>query len=68
MQQRQVTVRKGSLAENDQLDREFWLAVSPRDRLAAVWDLVAETLIAQDPDAGEPRLQRSVCRVTRHGC
>lgn len=65
MERRAVTIRKGGLDDNDQLDREFWLAVPPRERLAAVWDLVAETLVAQDPNAAEPRLQRSVCCLTR---
>ena len=66
MERRAVIVRKGSLADNDRLDREFWLAVPASDRLAAVWDLVAESLVAKEPDAPEPRLQRSVCRVKRN--
>jgi hypothetical protein len=38
------------------------------ERIAAVWELTLEGLAwSLPPDADEPRLQRSVCRVERRG-
>jgi hypothetical protein len=51
--------------DDDSFDRAFWAAMSPSDRLEAVWDLTLEYLAWRGGDAGEPRLQRSVCRVER---
>jgi hypothetical protein len=48
-------------------DRAFWAGVSPDERLALVWQIVLDELAMRDPDAAEPRLQRSVCRVERRG-
>lgn len=64
---RTVEVRKtepGSPSEAE-FDREFWARVEPADRLAMVWELTLEYLAWRQPDAPEPRLQRSVCRVER---
>ncbi len=51
--------------DDGSFDREFWSNTTPSERLEAVWGLVLEYLALRDPDAGEPRLQRSVCRVER---
>ena len=48
-------------------DLEFWRAVAPEERLALVWQIVLDELALRDPDAAEPRLQRSVCRIERRG-
>jgi hypothetical protein len=63
-----ATSRIIRLHEDDgSFDREFWSAVPASRRLETVWELVLEYLAWQEPDAGEPRLQRSVCRVERRG-
>jgi hypothetical protein len=54
-------------ADDGAFDREFWRSVPPEERLAAVWELVLEDVAWRRPDAPEPRLQRSVCRVERRG-
>jgi hypothetical protein len=55
-----------ALHEDDgEFDRAFWSSVAPADRLAMVWQIVLDELAVRDPDAAEPRLQRSVCRVER---
>ncbi|MFL5300592.1 MAG: hypothetical protein ACJ79R_09655 [Anaeromyxobacteraceae bacterium] len=48
-------------------DRAFWRTIPPAERLAMVWQIVVDELAFRDPDAAEPRLQRSVCRVERRG-
>jgi hypothetical protein len=54
------------LGEDDgAFDREFWGRVSPGERVEAVWGLALEYMAWRGEDAGEPRLQRSVCRVER---
>lgn len=64
---RTVSVRRTAL--NDPLaerrDREDWAAIPPAERLNLVWEMVLEHLAWRDPDAPEPRLQRSICRVER---
>jgi hypothetical protein len=57
----------GLHADDGSFDRAFWSAVPPQERLAAVWELVLEDLAWRSPDATEPRLQRSVCRLERRG-
>jgi hypothetical protein len=46
-------------------DRAFWARVPPSERLEMTWELALEYLAWRSPDAGESRLQRSVCRVER---
>ena len=58
-------VRKIRLDEEGSTDLEHWRDVPPGERLALVWELVEEYLAWRNPDAGEQRLQRSVCRVVR---
>ena len=58
------TARVVRLHEDDgAFDRDFWKSVPPDERLAMVWQIVLDELALRDPDAAEPRLQRSVCRV-----
>jgi hypothetical protein len=65
---RRGTSRISRLGDDDgEFDREFWRSVPPDDRLAMVWELVLEHLAWRQPDAGEPRLVKSVCRVIRRG-
>jgi hypothetical protein len=45
--------------------RTDWHDSTMEQRIAAVWDLTLECLAWTQPDAHEPRLQRSVCRVER---
>ena len=62
---RVVTVRKGTLADNDRLSVEFWAEVPPHERLALVWDMVLEHRAWQGLDGDEPGLQRSICSIER---
>jgi hypothetical protein len=62
----QAETRVVRLEDDDgALDRAQWLGTSIEERIAAVWELTLECLAWTDPDADEPRLQRSVCRVER---
>jgi hypothetical protein len=59
-------VLRASESDDGAFDREFWARVPLADRLAMVWDLVLEYLEWQGQlPGGEPRLQRSVCRIER---
>jgi hypothetical protein len=51
--------------DDGSFDRAFWNTVPAPERLEAVWGLVLTFLALNGPDAGEPRLQRSVCRIER---
>ena len=54
------------MQENDgDLDREQWRGSTMDERIAAVWELTLECLAWKEPNADEPRLQRSVCRIER---
>jgi hypothetical protein len=53
--------------DDGSFDRVFWRAIPPAQRLEMVWDMVLESLAWRGDDGGEPRLQRSVCRVERRG-
>ena len=44
-------------------DVSGWEAASPDERMEAVWDLTRVLVNWTGP--GEPRLQRSVCRIQR---
>jgi hypothetical protein len=62
----QATTRLVRLSQDDgALDRAAWAGSTMEERIAAVWELTLECLAWSDPDAGEPRLQRSVCRLER---
>ena len=63
---RQGTSRVVSLHQDTgDFDRTFWASIPPEERMAAVWEMVLEFLAWRHPDEGEPRLQRSICRVER---
>ncbi len=63
-----ATTRVIRMNEDDgALDRAAWQGSTMEERIAAVWELTLECLAWSDPDAGEPRLQRSVCRIERRG-
>ena len=42
-----------------------WQGSTMEERIAAVWNLTLECLAWTQPDADQPRLQRSVCRTQR---
>lgn len=52
-------------AEEARLDREFWAAMTPQQRIAAVWPLTVEHWTLKGWDIGEPGLPRTVARVVR---
>lgn len=47
------------------MDREFWLSMTPEERVALVWPLTLELWALKGWDIGEPGLSRSVVRVIR---
>jgi len=49
-----------SFDEMAEVDLEFWLAMTPEDRLRAMWSLVEDQLALQGQNGPPPRLQRSV--------
>jgi len=56
-------VRRDS-AEAVDFDRKFWADAGPNGRFAAAWEMVSETaLFRKEKDAGQQRLQRSVCAL-----
>jgi hypothetical protein len=63
----EATTRLVGLHEDDgAFDRELWRGIPPAERMAMVWDMVLEDMAWQGLlDGGEPRLQRSVCRIER---
>lgn len=42
-----------------------WQGSTMEERIAAVWNLTLECLAWTQPDADQPRLQRSVCSTQR---
>jgi hypothetical protein len=66
MKERVVTgrlVRQGP--EEKRFNREFWRTVDSAERLAAVWDMVAEADRIKGKNVGKSRLQRSVQNILR---
>ena len=64
----QATTRVIRLEDDDgALDRDQWRGSTMAERIAAVWELTLEGFAWTHPDADEPRLQRSVCRIQRGG-
>jgi hypothetical protein len=62
-EERRRTWRGGvarSFEEMDDIDLDFWLAMSPEDRLRAMWSVVEDVLALQGENGPPPRLQRSV--------
>lgn len=46
-------------------DRAFWSQIPPARRVELVWEMVLESTALKGSLDGEPRLQRSVCRLER---
>jgi hypothetical protein len=44
----------------DQRDLEFWLAMTPAERVGAMWSLVEDSLAFEGHRGPAPRLQRSI--------
>jgi hypothetical protein len=61
------TVRLLRQDDDGAFDRQFWRAIPPAQRLEMMWDMVVEWIAWRDGADGEPRLQRSVCRLERGG-
>lgn len=55
-------VEPGELAE---LDRSFWLAATPEERLSAVWEMAQQAWMIEHPNGPPLRLDRSVGGIRR---
>jgi hypothetical protein len=53
--------------DDGSFDRAFWASIVPARRLELLWEMTLEYCAWQGDDAGQSRLQRSVCRVERRG-
>ena len=63
---RRVTVRRFASAEEaDRHELEYWLSLSPEERLAQVWRLSTELWRLRGEFRDEPGLCRSVASVRR---
>lgn len=61
---RVTSIRKLRMgAESDQADREYWLALTPAERVLETWRLSAELWEMKGWNPGEPGLCRTVARV-----
>jgi hypothetical protein len=49
-----------SFEEMEDVDLDFWLSMTPEDRLRAMWSAVEDMLALQGENGPPPRLQRSV--------
>lgn len=59
-------IRKARLGpEADALDREFWAALTPDERVERTWELSLHQWLLQGGDVRELGLCRSVARVIR---
>jgi hypothetical protein len=70
-EERRRTWRGGvarSFEEMEDVDLDFWLDMTPEDRLRAMWSVVEDVLVMQGENGPPPRLQRSAGGVrTRKG-
>ena len=67
-ERRQGTARVVGLhADDGSFDREFWRGIPPKERLELVWAMALEARHWRGERGGQPRLQRSVCRIERRG-
>ena len=63
---RRITIRRTAFGpEDERLDREFWAALTPEERVAETWRLTVEQWELKGWDPGESRLRRTVARVVR---
>ena len=51
--------------DDGSFDREFWRSIPSHRRVELMWDMVVEAGAWRGVTDGEPRLQRSVCRIER---
>jgi hypothetical protein len=51
--------------DDGSFDREFWRSIPAHRRVELMWDMVVEWQAWRGVTHGEPRLQRSVCRLER---
>ncbi len=49
-----------SFEEMDAADLDFWLSMTPAQRVAAMWSIVEDSLALEGHRGPAPRLQRSV--------
>lgn len=49
-----------SFDEMEERDLDFWLSMSPAQRVAAMWSIVEDSLALEGHRGPSPRLQRSV--------
>jgi hypothetical protein len=49
-----------SFQEMDEVDLDFWLAITPANRVRAMWSIVEDALALKGQSGPAPRLQRSV--------
>ena len=49
-----------SFAEMDEIDLDFWLAMTPEARVRTMWSIVEDALALKGHRGPAPRLQRSV--------
>lgn len=49
-----------SFEEMEEVDLDFWLAVTPADRVRAMWSIIEDVLALKGHRGPAPRLQRSV--------
>ncbi len=69
-EERRRTWRGGvahSFEEMEAVDLDFWLAMTPADRLRAMWSATEDQLALQGENGPSPRLQRSVGGVRTRG-
>jgi hypothetical protein len=63
---RTITIRSGHLGpETESMDRLFWAAMTPDERVEEAWRLTLEIWEMKGWDPGEPGLRGPVARVVR---
>lgn len=63
---RQISIRRALMGEEDvRLDREFWSAMPPGERVLETWRLSLELWRWKGWDTDEPGLRRSATRIIR---
>jgi hypothetical protein len=44
----------------EEIDLDFWMRMTPEDRLRAMWSLVEDSLALEGTGGSPPRLQKSI--------
>ncbi len=60
-----VRVLRNVKDDDGSFDLEFWERAGADGRFAAAWEMVTEAAAMRGENADQPRLQRSVLRITR---